>query len=113
VVKNIYVEEGNNSKIIIDTPEKKKIVIVNDTAWIFQIAETTTNNFWATVIRMPVKAGNGRTETEYIIIDTRLGEVLNTEIGKTLGKSLYSPLLLREEEGVIFLEHSDGLIRIR
>jgi hypothetical protein len=113
VVKNIYVDEGNNSRIMIDTPDKKRIILVNDPSWIFQIAETTSNNFWATVIRMPAKAVDGRTETEYIIIDTRLGTVLNSEISKTLGKPLYGPLLLQEEEGVVFLEHSDGKIRIR
>lgn len=112
-VEKIYVDKVNNGKILLDTPEKKNVVIVDDSDWVFQISEVSTNNQWATVIRMPSSVGEGRTETEYLIIDTRLGRVMNTEIERTMGESLYGPFFLKDQSGTTVLELSNGTIVLR
>ena len=112
-VNNIYTDEANDSRLLIDTPSQNGIVILNDPESVFQVVEVSHNKHWATVIRMPAYLSEGRLDTDYLIINTHLSRVMNYEIEKTAGISLFSPFILSETHGDIVLEHAQGEIRLR
>ncbi len=110
---NIYTDEGNDSQLLIDTPDQNRILLINDPESVFQVIDVSSSKRWATVIKMPSSMNEGRTETEYLIINTHLGKVMNSIIEQTAGIPLYSPLFLTERKGELILEHSGGEIRLR
>ncbi|MDX9848244.1 MAG: hypothetical protein RBT74_14775 [Tenuifilaceae bacterium] len=112
-IVNIYTHEGNDSQLLIDTPNQNGILLIDDPESVFQIIDISSSKRWATVIKMPSSMNEGRTETEYLIINTHLGKVMNSLIEKTAGTTLYSPLFLNEKKGELILEHSTGEIRLR
>ncbi len=112
-VENIYTDEANDGRVLIDTGTEKEVPILEDPESIFQVIDVSSNKHWATIIRMPSDMGNGRVETEYLLVNTQLGKIMNASIEKTSGISLYGPLFLVEQHGEIILEHSQGEIRLR
>lgn len=112
-VLNIYTDRSNDSKILIDTPDQNGILLIDDPESVFQVIDISTSKRWATVIKMPSSMNEGRTETEYLIVNNHLGKVMNSRIEQTVGVKLYSPLFLTEKLGELILEHSQGEIRLR
>lgn len=112
-VENIYIDESNEGRVLIDTPNQKGIVIIEDPESVFQVIDISIRKKWATIIRMPANSGEGRVETEYLLVNTHLGKIMNEEIEKTSGNQLYSPLFIVEKKGVVILEHTQGEIRLR
>lgn len=112
-VKSIYTDPSNDGRVLIDTDSEKGIPILEDPESIFQVIEVSSNNHWATIISMPADMGNGRVETEYLILNTHLGKVMNSNIEKTSGVELFGPFFLNEKQSDIILEHSQGEIRLK
>ncbi|MDD2278287.1 MAG: hypothetical protein PHD06_04290 [Bacteroidales bacterium] len=109
-VQNVYLDENYESRVLIDTQDQKGIVILEDPESVFQIIDVSGNNQWATIIRMPVDIGYGRAETEYLILNTKLGRVMNREIENVLGILMLDPLFITDKNGYTILEHSQGEI---
>lgn len=112
-IENVYTLDDDDSKVVIDSREGKGTIIIEDSESVFQVIDISSNKQWATVIRMPADIGNGRAETEYLIVNTLLGRVMNRDIEKSSGAQLLSPLFLNEKEGTTLLEHPMGEIRLR
>lgn len=112
-VENVYSDEKNESRVLIDTQNQKGIVVLDDTESVFQVIDVSGNKQWATIIRMPAIIGNGRAETEYLILNTMLGRVMNREIENASGILLLDPLFLVEKKGNSILEHSQGEIILK
>lgn len=111
-VKNVYTQD-DESKLLIDCREGKGIIIIEDSESVFQVIDISSNSQWVTIIRMPADIGNGRVETEYLIVNTNLGKIMNSDIEKASGVELFSPLFLIEKDGLIILEHPQGEIKLK
>lgn len=112
-IKNVYTQDGDDSKVLIDCNEGKGSIIIEDSESVFQVIDISSNNEWATIIRMPADIGYGRVETEYHIVNTRLGKIMNTNIENSSGINLLGPLFLKEKDGVTILEYTEGEICLR
>ncbi len=98
---------------MIDLPGAEAIAFIDDETSVFQIIETSPDNQWATVIQMPANVGQGRAETRWLIINTFLGKVMNNDIEKTSGVSLFGPFYLAMHDEKIKLEHAEGKIELK
>ncbi|MFP4557597.1 MAG: NADase-type glycan-binding domain-containing protein [Bacteroidales bacterium] len=112
-IKNIYVDEKDEGKLLIDSDNEKRVAIIGNSDYVHQIAEMSKDKKWVTIIRMPANVDDGRVSTEYLIVNTLLGKIMNHKIEKATGINIHSPLFLEEEHGDSFLVHSDGKIRLR
>jgi hypothetical protein len=112
-VESIYVDQDYESRILIDTPTQRAIPILEDAESTFQVIEVAGNKKWATVIRMPAVVNGGRIETEYLLINTSIGKVMNNAIENSSQMQLFSPFFLVEKHNDFFLEHQTGEIRLK
>lgn len=112
-VNKVYIDPSNESRILIDTPERNGISIKECIDAVFQISEASPNNDWITVIQMPKEVGEGRIETNYLLLNTRLARVMNAEVEIVAGQPLIGPFILVDRNGATVLEFSDGEIYLR
>ncbi len=112
-VLNVYVDDSNEGQILIDTPTQKGIQILSDPESVFQVIDISENKRWATIIRMPVAMGEGRVETEYLIVNTHTRKILNGNIEKASAIQLFSPLFIVNRYNETILEHPQGEIVLR
>ena len=110
---SVYVGEPDESKILIDTPKAKGIVVLDEPESVFQVIDVSEDNCWVTVIRMPAEVGEGRVETEYLVFNTHLGKILNVDIEKSVGVNLYDPLFLVNRNSETILEYPQGELVLR
>jgi len=106
----IYIEDKDNGKIKIDTPEKKGLVILQDKQSVFQIVSVSNDKKWASIIKMPAKIA-GRIETEYLLLNITTGRIVNAEIEKITGSRLFD-FLLAGNDTFTALKYSEGEIRL-
>lgn len=111
-VDSVYVDPNNESQILIDTPNKKGISLLQNVETVFQLIETTADNKWAIVIRMPAEVDAGRVETEYLLLNTFIGKDMNYEIEQTAGISLWGPFFFSLDGKRVFLEHAEGSLEL-
>lgn len=112
-VEKVYIDPTNDSRVLIDTPLQRGIMLLEDNDSVLQISEVSSDNVWVTIIRMPKELGVGRTETEYLLLNTRLSRVMNKDIEKLTGKQLYGPFFINNQGGETVLEYIDGEFLIR
>jgi hypothetical protein len=112
-VLQVYVDEANEGRVLVDTPAKKAIAIIDDPEAVFQLIDVSSCNRWATVIRMPADLGESRVETEYLVVNTVLRRIMNDEIEKILASRLFNPLFLVNKDDMLILEHPQGEIVLR
>ena len=107
-VVNIYTDDLNDHRLLIDTPESKGLVFLEDEESIFQLIEASADKQWITLIKMPLNHGEGRTETEWLIINTRLGKIMNQIIERVEKIRLFGPFYIIERDGKTSLQHTGG-----
>lgn len=112
-VLDIYVDEQNESRLLIDTQYDKGIEVLNSPEAILQLLETSVDKRWAILISAPAFAGEGRVATEYLLFNTHLGKVMNADIERAIGAPLFGPLFIVERYGNIVVEHSRGEVLVR
>lgn len=112
-IKKVYIDEEDEGKLLIDYNNENKVPIIDNPDYVLQIAEESRDMKWITVIRMPANITDSRVSTEYLVVNTHLGQIMNSKIEKTSGVKLYSPLFLEEKHGDTFLVHSNGEIRLK
>lgn len=106
--QNIRVDPGNQQRILADLPGKKGQAILSDPGHVLDLAEVSPNRRWAAVIRMEAGPGEGRRETEWLLLDVFNGKVVNREIEKSTGVPLTGPFFLKKKGGWMVLETSSA-----
>lgn len=112
-VVDVYVDERNESRLLIDTHDDKGIEVLNEPEAILQLIETSADKRWAILISTPAYTGEGRVETEYLLVNTHLGIVMNADIERTSGTPLFGPLFIVEKYGTVVIEHLKGEVLVR
>lgn len=112
-VLNVYVDDSNEGQVLIDTPAQKGVQILNDPESVFQVVDISENKRWATIIRMPAAMGEGRVETEYLVVNTHTGKVLNSDIENASAIQLFNPLFLVDRYYETILRHPQGEVILR
>ncbi len=108
-IETVYVKSGDDGTVLIDTKDKKGIVVMEDRSAVFQIAEISADKVWASMIKMPAAAGEGRVETEYLLMNIPEGRIMNGDVLKTNGIQLFSFTFLTAD-GRLYLDHGNGKI---
>ena len=112
-ILDIYVDEQNESRLLIDNQHEKGVEVLNFPEAIFQLLETSADKRWAILISTPAYAGEGRVATEYLLYNTHLGKIMNTDIEIVTGAPLAGPLFIVEKFGHVVVEHSKGDMLVR
>jgi hypothetical protein len=101
---NIRVDPMDQQRILADLPGKKGQVILNDPGQVLDLSEVSPNQRWATVIRMEAGPGEGRRETEWLLLDVSNGKVVNREVEESTGIPLAGPFFLKQRGEWMVLE---------
>jgi hypothetical protein len=111
-IVNVYTDESE-TKLLFDTPTEKALTLINNPESVYQILEVSDENDWVIIAEMPNEPFDGRVETQYLIVNVKLGLVMNSHLEKTAGSNLYGPFYLIKKGDEIYLEHSQGEIWLR
>lgn len=109
---NIRVDPRSQGRILADLPGKKGLEIFSDPGYVLDLAEVSANRRWATVIRMEAGPGEGRRETEWLLLDIPNGKVVNREIEEATGSPMTGPFFLKKRGGWMVLEASSAEIAL-
>ena len=97
VITNVYEGEEGRS-VLYDTKEKKENLLLSDNFSQFNILYRTSDNYWIIVEKTPLFVGEGRVETEYILLYLPEGREVNVE---TYDPSLsYYGIRIEQKDGV-------------
>ena len=113
VIKSVYVDELNEGKLLVEQTCGTIEVVLDEPDSVLQILETSADNKWVSVIRMPAHDTGGRMETEYLLVNIQLGEIMNSELEDVVGYKIYEPFFLEENNGKTHLLLSDEKIELR
>ncbi len=102
-IDSVYVNDQNNT-ILIDYVQYKGMDLYTDPESILQIIDTSPDNQWVILIRMSA-APSPRHQTEYLLLNTFLGQVMNSAVRQTSGDSVTGPLLFKFKGKNLFLEY--------
>ena len=91
-IEKIYLNPLENT-LLIDDNKNQEIVVYSDSLAVLQIIEVSNDQKWAILISMPAEI-EGRTQTEYLLLDLVNKKVLNPQLEKiskdyTSGSAVY------------------------
>ncbi|MDY0200486.1 MAG: hypothetical protein RBR40_05815 [Tenuifilaceae bacterium] len=112
-IVDVYVDERNENRLLIDTHGNKSIEVLSRPEAILQLIETSADKRWVILTSTPAFAGEGGDKTEYLLINTHLGKVMNADIERTTGAPLLGPLFIVEKYGTVVIEHLKGEVQVR
>ena len=113
-VADVYADENNESQLIFELPNGKTTIAKSDPEAVFQVVDISPCKRWAVVIKMPSAVGEGRVETEYMLLNTQLNRFMNDDVEQACNISLAGQsFFFLEKDGEVFLELTDGLLRLK
>ncbi|HDP55305.1 MAG TPA: hypothetical protein ENN24_06480 [Bacteroidetes bacterium] len=113
-IADVYADENNESQLLFELTNGKTAIAISDPESVFQVVAISSCKRWAVVIKMPSGVGEGRVETEYMLLNTHLNRFMNGDIEKACNLSLAGQsFFFLEKDGEVFLEHANGLLRLK
>ena len=113
-VADVYADENNESQLIFELPNGKTTIAITDPEAVFQIVDLSPCKRWAVVIKMPSAVGEGRVETEYMLLNTHLNRFINDDVEQACNISLAGQsFFFLEKDGEVFLELTSGLLHLK
>jgi len=102
-IDSVYVNDQDNT-ILINTKQQNNIDVYTDSESILQIIDTSPDNQWVILIRMSGDP-SPRHQTDYLLLNTFLGKIMNPEIKQTTGEFLTGPFLFNADGEDLYLEY--------
>jgi len=104
-VKDVYTSE-NESAVFINDSKNNQIKVLEDKQSVFQVIDTSADHKWIVLIKMPAEVGQGRVDTEYILLNTYAGKIENSNLENVAGGPIHGPFFLKKDKDSLFLEYS-------
>lgn len=102
-IDSVYVNKDENA-ILLNSDQDQRIKLFQDTESVFQIIDTSADHQWAIVIRMSADP-SPRHQTNYLLLNTFLGEFVNDNIHQVSGHSITGPLFFQHKKDTLYLEY--------
>jgi len=102
-IDSVYVNDQDNT-ILINYVQYKGRDVYTDPGSILQIIDTSPDNQWVILIRMS-RDPSPRHQTEYLLLNTFLGRMMNSEISQTIGETITGPFLFCSHGKNLCLEY--------
>ncbi|MFO7889406.1 MAG: hypothetical protein R6V04_03605 [bacterium] len=102
-IDSVYVNDKENT-ILINSAQSQGIELYDDPASVLQIIDTSPDNQWLIIIRMSSDP-SPRHQTEHLIFNTYLAEIMNHAIEQTSGETIFGPFLFNYIEKNLYLEY--------
>ncbi len=111
-VNNVYIE--NDNTLLMDTADKKGMVVYKDPSSVFTDVEVSENKQWAILHYVPNDAvGEGsRIEELYALVDLKNREIVNRKFKEYTGNDTMF-IMFSEEDGALFIDAEDYKIELK
>lgn len=107
-IDSIYISKNGNS-ILVNSYDDIGKILINDENAVFQLIDVSSDKQWAIIIRMSAEPHKGRKETEYLLLNTFMGEFVNEKIKTNCCKNLSDSFFFLSTKNSLFLEYMNAV----
>lgn len=104
VIKNIYIDNNQNG-IYYDTPLQKQIPLIEDSNYVFQIVDQTSDLNWILIQQLDSKGNAGRTESTLFLYHVPSKKKISN---KLLGTNVFCFVGFEEINNKTFIVYADN-----